>query len=161
MATAALFEPKALWLILQSIEQRIAAEEARYRLEDSGEDAAGDFGNDLTYLRMLRDDFAQKYAAGVGTSRQYQCWFDPAEKELSLLRYSNVQEQRDLGLLRDSAVLQYEFVSDTWEEAMAVHNLRQGWAPYVPNGDAAPCPQCAAHYYPHGSGDCWRCGHIE
>jgi hypothetical protein len=160
MATPAVFEPKALWLILQSIEQRIAAEEARYRVVDSSEDADGDFGNDLMYLRLLRDEFAQKYAAGIGTARLYQCFFDPVEKGLSLMRFSDVAQQRHDGQLRETAALQYEFVAETWEEAMAVHCLRQGWAPYLPQGEASACPRCTANYYPEGSGDCWRCGKI-
>lgn len=42
MATPVILEPKALRLILRAIEQRIASEEARYRVEDSGDDADGD-----------------------------------------------------------------------------------------------------------------------
>ena len=45
------------------------------------------------------------------------------------------------------------------EEAMAIRNLRFGWAPYEPEGEAAPCPACGAPYYPDGSAQCWRCDH--
>ena len=46
--------------------------------------------------------------------------------------------------------------ANTWEEAMAVHNLRQGFMPYHP-GPAADCPTCGATIYPEGSGRCWSC----
>jgi hypothetical protein len=160
MATAVLLSRKDLWLIVEAMEQRIAAEEARYTREDSGEDAAGDFGNDLWYLKMLRDQFAVKRDAGNGTATLYQCWADEAEGSLSLLRFQDVQQHRDQALLRDTAKLLYEFAAESGEEAAAIHNLRQGWAPYIPMGDAAPCPTCRAMFYPVGYGDCWRCGHI-
>ncbi len=160
MAHAIILSRKDLWLIVQAMEQRIAAEEARYTGEDSGEDAAGDFGNDLWYLKMLRDQFAAKRDAGDGTAKLYQCWFDETEASLSLLWFQDVQQHRDQGLLRETAKLLYEFVAETGEEAGAIHNLRQGFAPYVPMGEAAPCPNCAAMHYPLGYGDCWRCGHI-
>ena len=47
----------------------------------------------------------------------------------------------------------------TWEEAMSIYNLRQGWEPYRPEGKAEPCPNCGALYYPEGSGQCWQCPH--
>jgi hypothetical protein len=90
----------------------------------------------------------------------YECWFDPEDSGLSLLRAQDVQRNRDNGQLSNRAILQYAFTAHTGEEAMAIHALRQGWAPYLPMGDAAPCPNCGANYYPHGYGDCWRCGHI-
>jgi hypothetical protein len=150
---------KAVWLIQKAIDQRIASEEARYQIEESGEDADGDFGNDLTYLKMLRDDFANKREAPQ-TARIFQVWFDPADNGLLLTVFQNVQANRDNGQLSDDARLLYEIVTETYEEAMAIHYLRQGWAPYVPMGEAAPCPQCTTPYYPEGSGDCWRCGNM-
>ncbi len=53
----------------------------------------------------------------------------------------------------------YTFEADSHEEAMAIYYTRQGWAPYKPEGDAAPCPECGAMHYPKGSGQCWRCDH--
>lgn len=47
--------------------------------------------------------------------------------------------------------------ANSWEEAMAIYHLRQGWEPYRPMGEAAKCPSCGAIYYPEGSGQCWRC----
>ncbi len=160
MAIALTLSPKWLWLVMQSLDTRIAAEEARYQHEDPAEDAAGDFGNDLWALKMLRAELATLHAAGPGTATDYECWFDPEDNGLSLLRFQDVQRNRDNGQLSDRAVLQYSFVAHTGEEAMAIHSLRQGWAPYLPMGDAAPCPTCGANYYPECYGDCWRCGHI-
>lgn len=51
----------------------------------------------------------------------------------------------------------YSFEAATWEEAMAIYALRQGWSPYKPAGEATPCPACGATYYPKGSGECWQC----
>lgn len=51
----------------------------------------------------------------------------------------------------------FKFEANSWEEAMAIYHLRQGWEPYKPNGNPAPCPSCGAVYYPEGSGQCWRC----
>lgn len=51
----------------------------------------------------------------------------------------------------------YTFEAGSREEAMAIYYTRQGWAPYKPEGEAEPCPECGAMYYPKGSGECWRC----
>ncbi len=160
MATVMPFSNKGLRLILAAIDARIASEDARFRITDPADVDAGDFGNDLTHLKMLRDDFAAQCAADPGTARIYQCWADPADSSLSLLQAQKVAEHRSLGLMSDAATVVYEFAAHTGEEAMAIHCLRQGWAPYLPMGDAAPCPKCGAAYYPEGYGDCWRCGHI-
>jgi hypothetical protein len=160
MATAITLSPKRLWLILQALDAQIAIKEARYQREDPAEVAGGDFGNDLWNLRQQRDELAVLKAAGAGTATQYQCWLDPEDNSLALLRFQDVQRNRDEGQLSDLAVLQYAFIAHTGEEAMAIHCLRQGWAPYLPMGEAAACPKCSAKYYPEGYGDCWRCGHI-
>ena len=47
----------------------------------------------------------------------------------------------------------------SYEEAMAIHNLRRGCGPYIPQGQAAPCPRCGSMYYPENSGQCWNCDH--
>lgn len=161
MAAAITLSPKRLWLVLTAIDARIAAAEERYTREPSAEDAAGDFGNDLWNLQLLRDELAALQAAGAGTATDYQCWFDPADSGLALLRFQDVQRSRDQGQLSDRAVLQYSFIAHSGEEASAIHALRQGWAPYLPMGKAARCPDCGATYYPEGYGDCWRCGKVE
>jgi GNAT superfamily N-acetyltransferase len=96
----------------------------------------------------------------ANTATLYECWFDPADSGLALLRAQDVQRNRDGGQLSDDAVMQYSFIAHSGEEAMAIHALRQGWAPYLPMGEAAPCPTCGSMYYPNGYGDCWRCGKI-
>jgi len=58
------------------------------------------------------------------------------------------------------SLLLYEFEAATWEEAMAVHHIRMGWRPYVPEGEAEVCPVHGGYvvFYPDGSGTCWKCG---
>jgi hypothetical protein len=51
----------------------------------------------------------------------------------------------------------YTFEAASSEEAMAIYYMRQGWAPYKPEGEATPCPICGAMFYPKGSGECWSC----
>jgi hypothetical protein len=160
MAIAITLSRKQLVLTLEAIDTQIAAETARYLVEDSSQDAAADFGNDLHNLKLLRVELAAQFNADRNTANLYQCWFDPADSGLSLLRYQDVERNRLEGQLSDQAILQYEFIAHTGEEAASIRNLRQGWAPYVPMGEAAPCPTCSASYYPQGYGDCWRCGHI-
>ncbi|WP_133296174.1 hypothetical protein [Zooshikella ganghwensis] len=53
----------------------------------------------------------------------------------------------------------YTISACTWEEAMAIYYLRQGWDPYRPEGEAKACPQCGALLYSEGSGQCWSCNH--
>lgn len=45
----------------------------------------------------------------------------------------------------------------SFEEAMAVYNIRRGFAPYDPGCEPEPCPNCGATYYPGGSAQCWKC----
>jgi hypothetical protein len=160
MAIALTLSRKRLWLILEAIDARIAAEEARYEVEPASEDAAGDYGNDLYNLKLQRAEMAALYDEDPDTATEYQAWFDPEDSCLSLIRFQDVQRDRDQGQLSDRAMLKYSFIAHTGEEAGAIRNLREGWAPYVPMGEAAPCPNCASPYYPEGYGDCWRCGHI-
>ncbi len=164
MAFSLTLSAERLLLVLQAVEAHIAAQEARFAREDPSEDSTTDFGNDLRNLKAQRDVLTALYAngalTGADTASDYECWFDPEDNSLSLLKRQAVQACRDRGQLSDAAVLRYAFAAHTGEEAMAIHCLRQGWAPYLPTGDAAPCPKCAATYYQESYGDCWRCGHI-
>ena len=54
----------------------------------------------------------------------------------------------------DCEKLFWRIEAATWEEAMAIYHLRQGWEPYKPDVKAEPCPDCGALYYPEGSGQC-------
>jgi len=47
----------------------------------------------------------------------------------------------------------------SFEEAMAIYNIRRGFGPYQPSGEPAPCPECGALHYPEGSAQCWNCDH--
>jgi hypothetical protein len=60
--------------------------------------------------------------------------------------------------LWDCVVPLWRIEAGSFEEAMAVYNIRCGYKPYVPLGEAAPCPACNAMYYPGGSAQCWNCG---
>jgi hypothetical protein len=160
MAYSLILTQKSLGLILAAIDSRIEAEVARYQITPPSEDAAGDYGNDLHHLRMQRHELASLPQSGVGTGSVYECWSDPEDNSITLLRTQDVAAVRAQGQISDRATLSYSFVAHTGEEAMAIHALRQGWAPYLPHGEAAPCPTCNTPFYPQGYGDCWRCGHI-
>jgi hypothetical protein len=149
---------KATWLLLRAVDDRVAAETARYQREDPADDAEGDFGNDLHYLTLIRQQLAALQAADAWHDEVYECWHDPADSGITLTTKQNVAQHRTNGQLSEEATLLYTIVAATWEEAQAIHHLRQGWAPYMTMGEASTCPECAAHYYPMGSGTCWRCG---
>jgi ribosomal protein L37E len=55
----------------------------------------------------------------------------------------------------------FEFRARTGEEMGVVFNLRMLRDRYTPMGGSGPCPHCGACIHPHGSGDCWRCGHRD
>jgi hypothetical protein len=57
----------------------------------------------------------------------------------------------------DCEQLFWRIEAATWEEAMAIYHLRQGWEPYNPGVKAMPCPKCGSLFYPEGSGQCWKC----
>lgn len=160
MAIAVTFSQKRLGLVLDAIHERIENQVARYQVTPPSEDAAGDYGNDLHNLRLERDALLALQSQGQGTAHVYECWSNPVDSSLSLLRFQDVAANRARGQLSNRAIKLYSFIAHTGEEAMAIHALRQGWAPYVPMGETAPCPTCQTPFYPQGYGDCWRCGHI-
>ncbi len=160
MAIAFTISQKRLGLVLDAIDARIESEIARYQITPPSDDAAGDYGNDLHNLRLQRHEFAALHKLGTGTATEYECWSDPADSSLCLLRFCDVHAARQQGHLSDQAICLYQIIAHTGEEAMAIHYLRQGWAPYVPMGETASCPTCSTPYFPLGYGDCWRCGHI-
>lgn len=74
--------------------------------------------------------------------------------------YARKHEDGSLELSTDSRGPElYHIDAETWEEAMTLHHLRQGWEPYNP-GKADECSVCGALYYPEGSGVCYR-GHVN
>jgi len=88
--------------------------------------------------------------------RTYQAW--KGNNGVSLITPNHPQKDFLCG---EQALLLYEIEAATWEEAMAIHSLRQGNAPYRPEGTPERCPGCEALYYPLGSGQCWKCGAIN
>ena len=152
---------KAIWLILEAIDARIVAEEERYTREDPADDDAGDYGNDLHYLKDIRAELAKIRSEEKWHARLYECWEDPNDGSISLLRYGDAELHKAKALLSARAKLLYTFPAATGEEASAIHYLRQGFGGYTPIGDVGECPTCSSAYYPMGSGDCWRCGNQD
>lgn len=83
-----------------------------------------------------------------------------APAQTGLYTEASEAECRRKGLLKENAEFLWEIETDTFEEAMAIRNLRMGFEPFVPEGEWQPCPKCGAVFYPEGSGQCWRCGPI-
>lgn len=91
---------------------------------------------------------------------KFEAWTNPDETELTVFAADDDEQRRSQ--LREDSLLMYVIEAATWEEAMAVHHIRQGWEPYDPGGEAAPCPNgCGALYYPQGSGMCRICGRVS
>ena len=91
-------------------------------------------------------------------SATYQAWAD--SDGILFTTLEGVVWHKERGLLSAEAKLLHEVIADTPEEASAVHHIKMGWAPYKPMGEAAPCPQCGACFYPESSGVCPNCGPI-
>ena len=93
---------------------------------------------------------------------RFEAWLDEEDGGLLVAQPAQVAEQRSKNLLSRAARLLHVINADTPEEAMAVHNVKMGWAPYQPMGTAADCPRgCGAKYYPEGSGICPNCGRVN
>jgi hypothetical protein len=90
----------------------------------------------------------------------FEAWHseDDSGTEATLSTPEGIERLRVRGQLGQNPQLLWRIEADTWEEAMAIHSLRLGCGPYIPQGEAAPCPRCRAWYYPKGSAQCWRCG---
>lgn len=88
---------------------------------------------------------------------QYEAW--ECEDGVVLFDSAQLEKMRSNSAMLLTQKL-YEFAAATAEEASSIHNLRMGFGPYKPMGEPAPCPRCAAWFYPQGSGQCWRCGPI-
>ncbi len=59
----------------------------------------------------------------------------------SFASVENIEDMRARGLFSKDAKLVYRIEADTWEEAMAVHYIKQGRRPYVPEGGAISMPE--------------------
>lgn len=93
------------------------------------------------------------------TMNKYEAWED--EDSVTFATPESIRWQKDNNLLGRDLKLLYTIDADTHEEAMAVHHIRMGWEPYVPNGKPEQCPNhCGFIYYPNGSGECPNCGKV-
>ena len=96
-------------------------------------------------------DWIRKNLKSTGQlRRQFTQWQVPVE-----LREKNGTPQRV------DYVLLFTVEPRTWDEAMAIRNLRLGWEPYQPAGESQNCPRCSSNYWPESYGECWNCGHTE
>ena len=70
----------------------------------------------------------------------YEAWQWDAGCSMAFAPVESIQEQRAIGLLPEDARLLHRVEADTLEEAMAVHYIKMGWGPYVPEGEPEECP---------------------
>lgn len=147
--------PKQLRLLLQALDCRIA--QMRQQLEDADRsvDQISDDSNDLALLDVIRTGLADAQSLTADRMHIYECWVDDG---VALLPKENVEQHKRQGTLAEAAIFQYMIRAATWEEAMAIHYLRQGWGTYLPAGAPGTCAQCTAVIYPDGTAECWRCG---
>jgi hypothetical protein len=94
--------------------------------------------------------------------KTYEAWSEEnGDPGSTFISADAVETMTSKGLLSKDARLVYRIEADTFEEAMAVHYIKQGWSPFVPAGKACKCPNgCGAIFYPEGSGECPNCGRI-
>jgi hypothetical protein len=107
-------------------------------------------------LQQIQAGFEEILVRAAWHQQIYRCW--RADGSVALVRLDHEAAQRQAGALPENASLQYSFAAASYEEAMAIHYLRQGFSAYQPVGPAVPCPQCGALRYTAGSGECWQCG---
>jgi hypothetical protein len=94
----------------------------------------------------------------ITMKRLYSAWGKKEKGEADCLIEGEGPPRFANGKLDTSSLDFYFFIeANTWEEAMAIYHLRQGWEPYRTNASPANCPDCGAIYYPEGSAQCWRC----
>jgi hypothetical protein len=84
---------------------------------------------------------------------------------MSVKVYYACEDGKSGGVLAETLLEGMKFLyfifADTWEEAMSIYYLRNGWEPYSPEGFPKECPnKCGFFYYPNGSGECPKCGLI-
>tara|TARA_R110002096_G_scaffold309403_4_gene503992 strand:+ start:18872 stop:19162 length:291 start_codon:yes stop_codon:yes gene_type:complete len=93
--------------------------------------------------------------------KTYSAWARKGKKEAHCFKQGEGPTQFGNGEYdKDCEVRLYTIEAHSWEEAMAIYYIRQGWEPYKPVGEAAPCPECGFMFYPAGSGQCWQCDFI-
>jgi len=97
--------------------------------------------------------------------KTYEVWnlqYEDGGGLISMRTTEQVEDERSKGLLNPKSLLMFQIQAETYEEAMAVRNIKLGWSPYVPNGEAALCPNgCGGVHYPDGYRECPNCGLIS
>lgn len=88
----------------------------------------------------------------------FEAWED--EISVTLSTPENIERKKSLDLFEGQLNFLHTIIADTYEEAMAVHHIKMGWDPYMPQGESSNCPKCNSIYYPKGSGECPKCGKI-
>ena len=91
--------------------------------------------------------------------RVFTAWRSLDGSQVSLVSGEGPPRFANGELQPDCEVLLWRIEVGSYEEAMAIRNLRLGYGPYVPHGDASPCPVCGAMHYPGNSAQCWNCEH--
>lgn len=90
---------------------------------------------------------------------RYYAW-QVLEEEVGAVTLTVESDYRKFnGDMGPEPTLLYTIDTPTWEEAMAIHHVRQGFEPYKP-GPPGECPACKSVLYPEGSGVCWKCGPV-
>ncbi len=64
----------------------------------------------------------------------WQCW-EEEDDELLFVTEQAAKDMKTYGMLKSTAVLQYELVAYSRKEAFAEHYKRQGWGPYQRSGE--------------------------
>jgi len=91
----------------------------------------------------------------------YEAWEDEENCYMPFAAAEGILEDRSRGLISANAKFLFRVEADTWEEALAVRNIKMGWSPYIPEGKPQSCPrECGSIFCPEGSGECPNCGKI-
>jgi len=91
--------------------------------------------------------------------RVFTAWRSLDASQISLVPGEGPPRFANGELQPDCEVMLWRIEVGSYEEAMAVRNLRLGYEPYVPLGEASPCPNCGSLHYPESTGQCWNCNH--
>jgi len=91
--------------------------------------------------------------------RVFTAWSSLDGSQLSLVSGEGPPRSANGDLQENCEVMLWRIEVGSYEEAMAIRNLRLGYGPYVPQGEAFPCPDCGSMYYPESSAQCWNCDH--
>lgn len=93
--------------------------------------------------------------------RVFSAWSSPDGTEITFAEGVNPPLLANGSPAAACNVLLWRVEAGSYEEAMAIRNIRLGYGAYVPCGAASACPKCASMYYPEGSGQCWNCDYVD